>query len=507
MQTESKKHIFVLIGAILLIVISASIAFWCCHNDKQSTSENKTKPDIETQTETDEQKKASDSNSEEDIEKSYEDFLKRIEELRKKADEKKECRKHTSVKTEEEEEKLRPVDKSKIYIANDIHYYPSWMSDFGEAYREWADKDDGKDTQDVSTILDIWIDSIIEERPATVILAGDITYNGEKDAHLELANKLHRLTEEGIQVLVIPGNHDINNHHAASYWASTKGLVDTLDGAEDFYEIYHEFGYDQAAKRDEDSLSYLYELDDKHWILMLDASVYDPENKVYGYIKESTLTWMEDILSEAKEKNIQLIPISHQNLLNESRLYNIDCMIQNYKAVISLITKYNIRLWISGHLHLQRIKSYLPEPGASASEYDLTEIVTGAFSMYPFPYGKISLEENEALTYNVSYVNVGDEIKQRGLEEFDDVIDKQASGRVGIIPDDMKQAIAEKYSELLMNYICGYKVDARNFKSDRAYSYIERFMDGSTFIKDVEGMIKDCSHSSTEFRLEGNAYN
>ena len=510
MQAESKKHIYALIGAILLIVISASIAFWCCHSNKPIIDENKkeTQSQVELASTSDSEKKASDSNSEDELEKSYEEFLERIEELRKKANEKEEHRKHScSKKEEKEEEKLRPVDKSKIYIANDIHYYPSWMSDFGEAYRQWADADDGKDTQDISTILDIWIDSIIEERPATVILAGDITYNGEKDAHLELASKLHRLTEEGIQVLVIPGNHDINNHHAASYWGDVKGLVDTLDGAEDFYNIYQEFGYDQALKRDEDSLSYLYALDDKHWILMIDASVYDPENKVYGYVKESTLTWMQDILSEAKEKNIQLIPISHQNLLNESRLYNIDCMIKNNKAVIELINSYNIKLWISGHLHLQRIKSYLPEPGANASDYNLTEIVTGAFSMYPFPYGRINLGDNEALSYNVSYVNVGDEINKRGIDEFDEVIDKQASSRVGIIPDDMKQAIAEKYSELLMDYICGNKVDSKSFKGDIAYSYIERFMDGSSFIKDVEGMLKDCNHSSTEFKLEANAYN
>ena len=122
--------------------------------------------------------------------------------------------------------------------------------------------------------------------------------------------------------------------------------------------------------------------------------------------------------------------------------------------------------------------------------------------MYPFPYGKISLGDNEVLTYNVSYVNVGDEINKRGIDEFDEVIDKQASSRVGIIPDDMKQAIAEKYSELLMDYICGNKVDSKSFKSDIVYSYIERFMDGSSFIKDVEGMLKDCNHSSTEFKLE-----
>ena len=43
---------------------------------------------------------------------------------------------------------------------------------------------------------------------AALILSGDLSFNGEKTSHEELAGKLFKLQEQGIPVLVLPGNHD-----------------------------------------------------------------------------------------------------------------------------------------------------------------------------------------------------------------------------------------------------------------------------------------------------------
>ncbi|HBG12377.1 MAG TPA: metallophosphoesterase, partial [Clostridium sp.] len=96
-----------------------------------------------------------------------------------------------------------------------------------------------------------------------------------------MAKKLENLEEKGVKVLVIPGNHDINNYFSASYFGKEKEVADIVD-PEGFYDIYRRFGYDQARSRDEDSLSYVYELDEKNWLLMLDSAQYEPLNKVGG---------------------------------------------------------------------------------------------------------------------------------------------------------------------------------------------------------------------------------
>ena len=59
---------------------------------------------------------------------------------------------------------------------------------------------------------------------------------------------LKGVQDAGVQVLVIPGNHDINNGHAAVYYGPRKSRLPSIDGPE-FYDIYHEYGYDQALSR------------------------------------------------------------------------------------------------------------------------------------------------------------------------------------------------------------------------------------------------------------------
>ena len=57
-----------------------------------------------------------------------------------------------------------------------------------------------------------------------VLIAGDLTYNGEKNAHEALAARLAAFeAETGLQVYVINGNHDINNSSATQYIADENG--------------------------------------------------------------------------------------------------------------------------------------------------------------------------------------------------------------------------------------------------------------------------------------------
>ncbi|MFQ8842968.1 MAG: metallophosphoesterase family protein [Clostridium fessum] len=59
--------------------------------------------------------------------------------------------------------------------------------------------------------MDAFLDDMKEEDPDLLILSGDLTLDGEKASHEELAELLEGLSEAGIEVAVIPGNHDINN--------------------------------------------------------------------------------------------------------------------------------------------------------------------------------------------------------------------------------------------------------------------------------------------------------
>lgn len=144
------------------------------------------------------------------------------------------------------------------------------------------------------------MDQVIAEKPTALVLSGDITMNGEKINHKELAEKLHKVQDAGIPVLIIPGNHDINNPNAAVYFGDEKTSTDSVT-PEEFYDIYHMYGYDQAISRDSASLSYVYQLDERNRLLMLDSCQYEPKNLVEGRIKAETLVWMDEQLKKAQE--------------------------------------------------------------------------------------------------------------------------------------------------------------------------------------------------------------
>lgn len=177
-------------------------------------------------------------------------------------------------------------DEAKIIVASDIHYIaPELIEDRGY-FEELMLGADGKATQYIGEITDAFLAQAIEAKPEAVIISGDLTMNGAKVSHLELAEKLSALTEAGIKVLVIPGNHDITR-------AAYRFLSDGVEPAksvtpEEFREIYKDFGYSGAIAEDEKTLSYVAEINESLRILMLDVNT-----ALKGSVPAATLKWIE----------------------------------------------------------------------------------------------------------------------------------------------------------------------------------------------------------------------
>ena len=115
-----------------------------------------------------------------------------------------------------------PYIPPRLILATDLHYQSALAGDGGEAFRLFVERSDGKVVQYLPELLEAFLDEVIEERPSALVLSGDITMNGERLNHEELAARLKRVQDAGIQVLVIPGNHDINNHDASVYYGARK---------------------------------------------------------------------------------------------------------------------------------------------------------------------------------------------------------------------------------------------------------------------------------------------
>lgn len=300
-------------------------------------------------------------------------------------------------RTQIEEEK----DGVKLIVATDIHYLASELTDKGTGFIHSMEYGDGKITNYIWEITDAFVAEVLDERPDGVILSGDLSYNGEKASHLELAEKLGRIKDAGIPVLVIPGNHDINNNSAARIEEEQR-LPAEKTSPEDFETIYRAFGYEDAVSRDPNSLSYMYQINDSTRILMLDTCQYHGGAQVGGMIDTDTYEWIDNELEMAFEEGVNVIPVAHHNLLEESRIYSEDCTIEHNEELLERLEGWgNIPLFLSGHLHVQHFSNSDDVAGEG-----VWEIVTSSLAVPPCQYGVLFFGQDRSFNYHTRILDI-----------------------------------------------------------------------------------------------------
>lgn len=286
----------------------------------------------------------------------------------------------------------------QILLGTDIHYLSRELTDGGSRFQYMVEHGDGKVVTYIEQITDAFLEEVIERQPDVLILSGDLTLDGEKKSHEEFAEKLYQIEDAGIPVLVIPGNHDINNHHAARFEGEER-LPAEFTTPQEFREIYRHFGYDEAISEDRTSLSYVYELDENTRFLMLDSCQYSQKALVGGAILSDTYDWIEQMLEDAWEAGADIIPIAHHNLLDESEIYVDDCTIEHSEQLIRLLEDWDVPFFLSGHLHVQHTKRADDGRG-------IWEMVTSSLATPACQFGVISYWHGGSFYYQTEELDV-----------------------------------------------------------------------------------------------------
>jgi 3',5'-cyclic AMP phosphodiesterase CpdA len=204
-----------------------------------------------------------------------------------------------------------------IFVTNDVHYLAPGLHDQG---RRVILQRDGKNTQAQSALLGALTMSIEAEKPGVLLVNGDLTFNGERQSHQELARYFAGLEESGTRVLVLPGNHDIANPFARNFSGNSERAVPSVSPGE-FASIYRDFGFKEALSRDRASLSYIAEPVPGLRIFMLDSCKYD-NNMRQGYseaggaVKDATRAWIRAEAAKAREAGALLLAALHHSIMD-----------------------------------------------------------------------------------------------------------------------------------------------------------------------------------------------
>ena len=89
--------------------------------------------------------------------------------------------------SEEAEEEER--DDKRMILMTDIHYLDPSLTDGGEAFTRMVEHGDGKLVNYVEEITDAALDEVVNQEPDVLILAGDLTLEGDKGSHQGLAQQ------------------------------------------------------------------------------------------------------------------------------------------------------------------------------------------------------------------------------------------------------------------------------------------------------------------------------
>ncbi len=209
--------------------------------------------------------------------------------------------------------------------------------------------------------------------PEFLLIPGDLTQHGEPENHLWLQKRLARLP---FPAYVIPGNHDVPVPVATA----------EAIAPEDFPKYYRQFGYAQS-----DHLYYSLEIQPGIHLIGLNSNQFGADGKVWGWIDQLQLTWLEEQLTRLQGKLV-LVMVHHNVLphLPGQRDSSIGkrYLLENSAELLAILHSHGVQLIFTGHLHIQDI-AY-----DRADGHCLYEITTGSLVSYPHPYRLLKLEQD-----------------------------------------------------------------------------------------------------------------
>ncbi len=280
-------------------------------------------------------------------------------------------------------------EKMVIIHATDLHFISDEITDDGQYFMEMLAQGDGKVSHYSVEIVDAFIYEMLQLKPDVIILSGDISFNGAIASHVDLANRLKVLQEEGIQVILNTGNHDVDYSMAAKFHDDSFARIESPSN-EEFFLIYHEFGFSDASSHDEYSLSYMIDISDDVALLMLDTNIYQGVDEV-----EKTYEWVEAQLQIAEDKGQTVIGVTHKNVIAHHELLEYGSTLSMNDKLLDIYQRNGVKLNLTGHIHAQHI----------SSNDDFYEIVTGALCSSPHIYAVLELSDDQII-YTTKSVDV-----------------------------------------------------------------------------------------------------
>lgn len=280
------------------------------------------------------------------------------------------------------------MEKFKFLVMADPHFFDTDLGCSGPDYDNFMHYEQKcfAETESINNAVFKYLGET--DLADTVIIAGDLTQNGEKKSHEKFIKLLYDIKAKGKKVYVITADHDWKSDPFA--FGENGRYTPEPTKKEELIEMYKDFGFGDAIALNEEHLSYVAQLSDNVRLLAINADI-----KTNGQfsLTEKQVEWIKEQAKKARAENQVMFAVCHYPVLPIQPIFSIikSALMYDYKSVATLLADEGVHLVFTGHMHNQSINEFVTEKGNK-----LFDVTTGSLIADPSQIRLVALDEASA---------------------------------------------------------------------------------------------------------------
>lgn len=288
----------------------------------------------------------------------------------------------------------------RFTVIADTHHYSKTLGTTGKAY-ELRSGSDQKCLAETGKLLDAAFAKIAASDTQAVLIAGDLTNDGERICHEEFREKLYRLREKK-PVYVITATHDwCCDENPRRYSGDQVSHDVPVMSSHELRDFYRDFGPDAAEAEFVTHLgtsSYVVRLSENIKLLALND---DQNGKGRAGFKEDHFRWIEEQIKKAREENCVMIGMEHHLLIAHVNplLTGGGTCVGDREEVAARLADAGLKYMFVGHSHIQHTDHFVSPAGNK-----ITEVNVGSLVGYPAPIVNVTVNPDGTLRYEVDHL-------------------------------------------------------------------------------------------------------
>ena len=275
-----------------------------------------------------------------------------------------------------------------VTVITDTHYYAKSTGTEGKAY-EAANTKSQLLLKYSAELLDAAFRQIkADKRTDIVLISGDTTSNGEYDSHREFIEMLRDLKAAGKRVYVITATHDYQDDGQTNAYVGDEKVKIPAAKREELYDMYREFGPDEALSVHRQSMSYVVQLQEGYRLFAIND---DSNLTGKSGISDDCYAWLCEQVADAKKNNQFMLMMTHHPLIAPSPVYALigkNDMHGDFDIRRRQYADLGLQFVLTGHTHIHHIDKIESDIGNT-----LYTIATSATVGYPAPIRTVVVDE------------------------------------------------------------------------------------------------------------------